>query len=53
MTSSLLVGTGWTSWSLGEAAPTTTVRPRKALAGTCPRMTRENEYVGTVPGGPA
>src|SRR5215208_3130285 len=27
ITSSLLVGTGWTSCSFGEAAPTTTVRP--------------------------
>ena len=52
MTSSLLVGTGWTSCSFGAEAPTTTTRPRKASAGNRPRSTRENEYVGTVPGGP-
>jgi hypothetical protein len=47
-----LVGVGCTSCNVGEAAPTTTMRPRTRVAFTRPRTRSENETVSIVPGGP-
>jgi hypothetical protein len=47
-----LVGVGWTSCSVGDAAPTTTMRPRTRAGLTLPSSRSENETVSIVPGGP-
>ena len=47
-----LVGVGCTSCSVGDAAPTTTTRPRTRAGSTFPASRSENETVSIVPGGP-
>ena len=47
-----LVGVGWTSCNVGDAAPTTTTRPRTRAGSTRPLTRSENETVSMVPGGP-
>ncbi len=47
-----LVGVGCTSCSVGDAAPTTTTRPRTRAGSTFPAIRSENETVSIVPGGP-
>ena len=46
------VGVACRSWKVEAVAPTTTTRPRNALAGTRPAITSLKWYVGTVPGAP-
>ena len=53
MSSSPPIGVGWTSWSVGAEAPTTTIWPRITRAGHAPLLRRQtNETVSIVPGGP-